>query len=100
MPEVPEVMAAPFDAAWFDAVSEGLDDAGRQQLALAVQWVRDPLRGEYAITGEPLDEHAAAVALILVGLGSDAATRISAVLAVVRDEALFDPTPKKDPLVR
>lgn len=100
MPEVPEVMAAPFDAAWFDAVSEGLDDAGRQRLALAVQWVRDPLRGEYAITGEPLDEHAAAVALILVGLGSDAATRISAVLAVVRDEALFDPTPKKDPLVR
>ena len=100
MPEVPDLATLPFDAAWFEAVSVGLDDAERQLLSLAVAWVRDPLQGEHALTGESLDQHAAAVALILVGLGSDAATRISAVLSAVRDEALFDPTSKKDPLVK
>ena len=101
MPEAPEFsFESPFDAAWFQAVTSGLDEAGCAQMQQAVQWVREPLRGECAITGEPLDQHAAAVALILLGLGSDAATRISAVLATVRDEALFDPTPKKDPLVK
>lgn len=100
MPDVPDLSALPFDAAWFEAVSVGLDDAERQLLSLAVAWVRDPLQGEHALTGESLDQHAAAVALILVGLGSDAATRISAVLSAVRDEALFDPTSKKDPLVK
>ena len=101
MSEAPDLsFEAPFDEAWFEAVTDGFDQTEQAQMQRAVQWVRDPLRGECAITGEPLAWHAAAVALILVGLGSDAATRISAVLATVRDEALFDPTPKKDPLVK
>ncbi len=101
MSEAPDLsFEAPFDEAWFEAVTDGFDQTEQAQMQRAVQWVRDPLRGECAITGESLAWHAAAVALILVGLGSDAATRISAVLATVRDEALFDPTPKKDPLVK
>ncbi|MGE4125994.1 MAG: bifunctional (p)ppGpp synthetase/guanosine-3',5'-bis(diphosphate) 3'-pyrophosphohydrolase [Pusillimonas sp.] len=101
MSEAPDLsFEAPFDEAWFEAVTDGFDQTEQAQMQRAVQWVRDPLRGECAITGEPLAWHAAAVALILVGLGSDAATRISAVLATVRDEALFDPMPKKDPLVK
>lgn len=92
--------APPFDAVWFEAASRGLDEPERAQLAKAVDRVRAPLQGEFALTGEPLDAHAAAVTLILAGLGADAATRISAVLAVVRDDSLFDPAPKKDPITK
>ena len=90
----------PFDDAWFEVAGRDLDENGRRQLKDAVQWVGVSLRGECAITGEPLDQHAAAVTVILAGLGSDAATCVSAILATVRDEALFDPPPRKDPLVK
>lgn len=91
-----EPVQAPFDAAWLQAASVGLDEAGRLQLIQAVDWVRKPLAGVLASTGEALDAHCAAVAVILAELGSDAQTRASALLAVqpvpereaVRDDPL------------
>ncbi|WP_322996802.1 bifunctional (p)ppGpp synthetase/guanosine-3',5'-bis(diphosphate) 3'-pyrophosphohydrolase [Castellaniella sp.] len=72
----------PFDADWFRAASQGLDEAGVALLQQAVDWVRLPLQQAMASTGEALDAHCAAVALILAELGSDAATRAGALLAV------------------
>ena len=72
----------PFDPDWFRAATQGLDADGVELLRQAVDWVREPLRQTRASTGEPLDAHCAAVALILRDLGSDAATRAGALLAV------------------
>lgn len=77
-----ESQQAPFDAAWLEDASVGLDEAGRLLLMQAADWVREPLRAVQASTGEPLDTHCAAVAVILAELGSDAETRASALLAV------------------
>src|SRR5690606_31938165 len=79
---IPSATADPFDAAWSLAAGDGLDEAGRALLARAADWVREPLRGARASTGEPLDAHSAAVVLVLAGLGSDAVTRAAALLAV------------------
>jgi len=79
---IPSATADPFDAAWSLAAGDGLDEAGRALLARAADWVREPLQGARASTGEPLDAHSAAVVLVLAGLGSDAVTRAAALLAV------------------
>jgi len=77
----------PFDAAWFERVSTGLDDDGVLLLRQAVEWVRQPLSGLKASTGEPLDSHCASVARILAAMQTDAATRASALLAVLPDDS-------------
>lgn len=79
--------APPFDAAWFEQVEAGLDEIGVALLKSAVNWVRQPLQGVSASTGEPLDSHCASVAVILAGMHTDAATRASALLAVLPDDA-------------
>ncbi|WP_397474367.1 RelA/SpoT family protein [Pusillimonas sp.] len=78
--------APPFDAAWFEQVTAGLDDKGVALLDEAVKWVRQPLRGIEASTGEPLDSHCASVAGILARMHTDAQTRASALLAVLPDD--------------
>jgi len=75
-------LSSPFDAAWLEAAAQGLDDSGVSLLQRAAEWVRTSLQGVHASTGEPLDAHCAAVALILRDLGTDAATRAAALLAV------------------
>lgn len=75
-----------FDAQWLDRVSLGLDDDGRHLLMKAVDWAQERLEGAAATTGEPLNRHCAGAALILAGLGSDAATRASALLSVTPDQ--------------
>ena len=67
---------------WFQAASQGLDAPGVALLGQAVEWVREPLRGVRASTGEPLTGHSANVVLILRDLGTDAVTRAAALLAV------------------
>ncbi|MDY0309386.1 MAG: bifunctional (p)ppGpp synthetase/guanosine-3',5'-bis(diphosphate) 3'-pyrophosphohydrolase [Castellaniella sp.] len=76
------VSADPFGPEWFQAARRGLDDADAALLRQAADWVREPLRGAQASTGESLDAHAAAVVLILRDLDSDAVTRAAALLAV------------------
>ena len=77
--------ALPFDAAWFEQVASGLDEDGTALLEEAVKWVREPLRGSKASTGEPLDSHCASVAKLLARMHTDAQTRASALLAVLPD---------------
>jgi GTP pyrophosphokinase len=76
------VSADPFDPEWLQAARGGLADADAALLREAADWVREPLRGARASTGEALDAHAAAVVLILRNLDSDAPTRAAALLAV------------------
>uniref|UniRef100_UPI00333E215E RelA/SpoT family protein n=1 Tax=Castellaniella defragrans TaxID=75697 RepID=UPI00333E215E len=73
--------STPFDAAWSAAAGAGLDEAGQALLGQAVDWVREPLRGMRASTGEAQDAHSAAVVLILAELGADAVTRVAVLLA-------------------
>src|SRR5690606_25046545 len=75
-----------FDAQWLDRVSVGLDDDGRHLLMKAVDWAQERLEGAAATTGEPLNRHCAGAAVILAGLGSDAATRASALLSVTPEQ--------------
>ncbi|NYT38306.1 bifunctional (p)ppGpp synthetase/guanosine-3',5'-bis(diphosphate) 3'-pyrophosphohydrolase [Allopusillimonas soli] len=77
----------PFDAAWLEQAGAGLDDDGLALLHKAALWVREPLASLYATTGEPLASHSAQVACILAGMGGDAQTRASALLAVLPDDA-------------
>ncbi len=72
-----------FDSAWLEQVCADLDDEGRALVSKAVQWVREPLQSLVASTGEPLAQHSAAVVRILADLGTDAATRASALLTVM-----------------
>jgi len=82
----PDPVPQPFDAEWLKRVCVNLDEAGRSLVEKAADWVREPLKGRMASTGEPLADHSAAVALILSDLGSDAATRASALLTVLPAE--------------
>jgi len=91
--------AGPFDEAWLAQAAEGLDDDGRALVAQAAQWVREPLRGLAGSTGEPLDMHCAAVAVILAQMGTDAATRASALLSVAPHEEPRGDA-RKDPLYK
>jgi GTP pyrophosphokinase len=77
-----EVDGEPFSETWFERVTADLDDDGRALLGRAVQWVREPLQGLKASTGEPLTEHGAGVVSILATLGTDAPTRASALLTI------------------
>src|SRR3546814_18378392 len=72
-----------FDPAWVDAACVGLVDAGRELVVKAARWVTEPLSGVRAGTGEQLDRHCAATVEILAGIGVDAATRASALIAVM-----------------
>lgn len=74
--------ADPLGPQWFQAASQGLDAPGVALLGQAVEWVREPLRGAQASTGESLAAHSAGVVLILQELGTDAVTRAAALLAV------------------
>ncbi|TAN30237.1 MAG: bifunctional (p)ppGpp synthetase/guanosine-3',5'-bis(diphosphate) 3'-pyrophosphohydrolase [Castellaniella sp.] len=74
--------ADPLGPQWFQAASQGLDAPGVALLGQAVEWVREPLRGAQASTGEPLAAHGAGLVLILQELGTDAITRAAALLAI------------------
>jgi GTP pyrophosphokinase len=87
----------PFDDVWFTQAGADLDDAGRALLAAAVEWVRDPIEGLKASTGEPLAQHSAAVVCILAGLGTDAVTRASALITVLPLDA-SGKSGREDPL--
>lgn len=78
-----DVSGAVFDAAWLAKATAGLDAAGCSLVQRSAQWVAEPLHGMLASTQESLDTHCAQVALILARLGADAATRASALLAVL-----------------
>lgn len=84
----PDADSPPFDVDWYRHACANLDAEGQALLSQAVEWVREPLQGLIASTGEPLAEHGAAVVHILAGLGSDAPTRASALLTItpVRDD--------------
>ncbi len=81
--DFPETCAPPFDAGWLAGASADLDEAGTDLLKRAAQWVREPLSGLQASTGESLAEHSALVVRILAELGTDAETRASALLTVL-----------------
>lgn len=90
---------SPFDDEWFALASKGLDESGRNLLAQAVQWARDPLAGVIAQTGEPMAQHSAGVVRILAELGTDAATRASALITVLPADADLSPSARgQDPL--
>ena len=94
-----ENYSLPFDLAWFDRASAGLDQEGVALLKQAVQWVREPLAGLVASTGEPLDQHCADVVCILATLGADAATRASALITVLPFEGASNAAgTRQDPL--
>lgn len=71
------------DAVWLESCTADLDEAGKKLVTAARDKVVKVLPGRIASTGEPLDSHAAMMVTVLVGLGSDAVTRASALLAVM-----------------
>ncbi len=75
--------SSPFNDEWFAHASKGLDEPGGKLLAQAVGWAEEPLAGLLAQTGEPLALHSAGVVRILADLGTDAATRASALITVL-----------------
>jgi GTP pyrophosphokinase len=81
-PSVVSDAVDPLGPQWFQAASRGLDETETALLGQAVEWVREPLRGVQASTGEPLVAHSAGVVLILQDLGADGVTRAAALLAV------------------
>lgn len=93
-------LIAPFDANWFEVSTRDLDESGRQLLARAVGWVEPLLRDALASTGEPLDQHAAQVVVILTGMGSDAVTRAAALLATAPSDDAAGGAGRKDPLAK
>ncbi|WP_341669145.1 RelA/SpoT family protein [Alcaligenes sp. SDU_A2] len=78
-----------FSPQWLAQAGTGLDEPGRELLQRAAQWAAPALLDLPGSTGEPLDQHCAQVAVILAGLGADAQTRASALLAVI-------PSPGRD----
>ncbi|MFC3338304.1 RelA/SpoT family protein [Paracandidimonas soli] len=80
---VSNASSSPFHQEWLAAASEGLDAEGRELLLKAVDWVREPLSGKLASTGEPMDAHGAGAARILADMELDAAVRASALLTVM-----------------
>src|SRR5690606_3196779 len=94
----PNFLEPPFDADWFARASTDLDPDGRQLLKDAAHWAVEHTSGLLASTGEPLAEHSAAVVLILSELGTDAQTRASALLTVLRPDIARDE--RDDPLFK
>ncbi|GAB2911338.1 bifunctional (p)ppGpp synthetase/guanosine-3',5'-bis(diphosphate) 3'-pyrophosphohydrolase [Paralcaligenes sp. KSB-10] len=91
----------PFDADWLAQACADLDPAGRALVEQAAAWVREPLKGLRASTGEPLAEHSAAVVRILAELGTDAVTRASALITVMPVEASESmASAKQNPLLK
>jgi GTP pyrophosphokinase len=74
---------SPFGDVWLDAASAGLPADARGQLVRAAAWAAPRFEAQQALTGEPLDHHAAGVVRILAGLHTDAATRVAALLAAL-----------------
>lgn len=72
-------LAAPFDDAWRQAAVSGLDEAGARLVERAAAWAAPRFSG-LALTGEPLDGHAAGTARLLADLHTDAATRAASLL--------------------
>jgi GTP pyrophosphokinase len=96
-PPVP-ALAAPFDDAWLQAAGQGLDADGMHLLRQAAAWAAPRLVNQQALTGEPLDHHAAGVARLLADLHTDASTRAAAVLASIPVEALPASSSRNDPV--
>src|SRR5690606_24581458 len=90
--------ASVFDHAWCAQAVAGLDAAEADLVYRAVQWVAQPLVGGTASTGEPLNEHAAAVVLSLADMGTDAQTRASALLAMLPDDDHNSRQARNDPM--
>ncbi|WP_454006667.1 RelA/SpoT family protein [Alcaligenes sp. Marseille-Q7550] len=85
----PPLAESAFSPQWLAQAGAGLDEPGRELLQRAAEWAEPALRELAGSTGEPLDQHCAQVAVILAGLGADAQTRASALLAVM-------PAPDRD----
>ncbi|NYT76730.1 bifunctional (p)ppGpp synthetase/guanosine-3',5'-bis(diphosphate) 3'-pyrophosphohydrolase [Alcaligenaceae bacterium] len=93
--------APPFDPLWLDEAGAGLDEQGLELLGKAAQWVRTPLAGVRASTGEPIIDHCAGVARILAELGTDAQTRASSLLAVLPEhQPASSSAANRDPLLK
>jgi len=74
----------PLSEAWRARAASGLDADGVQLLDRAADWLRQFLPvGHTSVTGEPLAAHGAGTVEILAGLGADAPTRASALLAAL-----------------
>ncbi|TKR53768.1 bifunctional (p)ppGpp synthetase/guanosine-3',5'-bis(diphosphate) 3'-pyrophosphohydrolase [Allopusillimonas ginsengisoli] len=99
-PDLSDNAAPPFDLPWLDEAGAGLDKPGLDLLSKAAQWVREPLAGIRASTGEPLIDHCAGVALILAKLGTDAQTRASSLLAVLPEHQATGSASNRDPLLK
>lgn len=100
-PDLSDNAAPPFHPSWLDEAGAGLDKQGLDLLGKAVQWVREPLAGIRASTGEPIIDHCAGVALILAKLGTDAQTRASSLLAVLPEhQAVGSSAANRDPLLK
>ena len=91
----PPTAESAFNPQWFAQASQGLDEAGRTLLQAAADWTGPILQDLTGSTGEPLNSHCAQVAIILAGLGVDAQTRASALLAVTPSPG---PEVKQDPV--
>ncbi len=73
------------NAQWLSAACQGLDAASCALLGRAAEQVRLRLADAVGSTGEPLIDHCAYMVLILRDLGTDAATRTAALLAIETD---------------
>lgn len=73
------------DAAWQERVCAGLDEAGRELVLRARDWALPHLQGEIAVSGEPVEHHAAGAARILADLQTDAEVRAAAMLGALPD---------------
>ena len=91
----PPLAESAFGPQWLAQAAVGLDEPGRELLQGAANWAEPALTGLQGSTGEPLDQHCAQVAIILAGLGADAQTRASALLAVMPGP---DRDAKQDPV--
>ncbi|MEO6983778.1 MAG: bifunctional (p)ppGpp synthetase/guanosine-3',5'-bis(diphosphate) 3'-pyrophosphohydrolase [Paralcaligenes sp.] len=91
----------PFDAGWREQVCADLDESGRALIERTVAWVRTPLKGLQASTGEPLAEHSAAVVRLLSDMGTDVVTRASALLTVLPvDSSTSAAGARQDPMLK
>ncbi|ARP95909.1 RelA/SpoT family protein [Bordetella genomosp. 13] len=89
----------PFDAAWRQAATAGLDDEGARLVERAAAWAEPRFDGQLALTGEPLRTHAAGVACLLARLQTDAATRAAALLASLPHDPMAPaPALRNDPV--
>ncbi|OZI74110.1 RelA/SpoT family protein [Bordetella genomosp. 12] len=92
-------LPAPFDPAWHQAASAGLDQAGAALLARAAAWALPRCGDQVLVTGERLTHHAAGAVRILAELHTDAATRAAALLATLpTDLSAAAPALRNDPI--